>query len=42
VIKEGAKLIGRSAGNVRPPLVMPNDKESIELKQLIENIKKLK
>jgi len=42
LIKEGAKLIGRSAGNVRSPLVMPNDKESLELKQLIENIKKLK
>jgi len=36
LIKEGAKLIGKSAGNVRAPLVMPTEEESAYLKSLIE------
>jgi 5-dehydro-4-deoxyglucarate dehydratase len=35
LIKAGAKLIGRSAGDVRPPLVMPNDAEVAELEKII-------
>ncbi|MCB0633032.1 MAG: 5-dehydro-4-deoxyglucarate dehydratase [Saprospiraceae bacterium] len=37
LIKAGAKLIGRSAGNVRAPLVMPNAEETKLLEQIIEN-----
>ncbi|WP_338872759.1 5-dehydro-4-deoxyglucarate dehydratase [Spirosoma sp. SC4-14] len=36
LIKAGAKIIGRSAGDVRPPLTMPTDAELDELKKLIE------
>ena len=36
LIKAGAKLIGRSAGDVRPPLTMPTDAEIDELKRIIE------
>ena len=36
LIKAGAKLINRSAGNVRPPLSMPTASEIVELKQIIE------
>ena len=37
LIKEGAKLIGKGAGNVRSPLVMPTEKESQVLNDLIEH-----
>ena len=37
LIKEGAKLIGKSAGNVRSPLVMPKSNETEELKKIIRN-----
>ena len=37
LIKAGAQIIGRSAGNVRPPLSMPSATEMDELKALIEN-----
>lgn len=36
LIKAGAKIIDRSAGDVRAPLVMPNDAQSARLKALIE------
>ncbi|MBD2756678.1 5-dehydro-4-deoxyglucarate dehydratase [Spirosoma validum] len=36
LIKAGAKIIGRSAGDVRPPLTMPTDAEVAELKTIIE------
>lgn len=36
LIKAGAKLIGKSAGDVRPPLTMPTDAEVAELKKIIE------
>jgi 5-dehydro-4-deoxyglucarate dehydratase len=36
LIKAGAKLIGRSAGDVRPPLTMPTVSEVEELKKIIE------
>jgi 5-dehydro-4-deoxyglucarate dehydratase len=36
LIKAGAKLIGKSAGDVRPPLSMPTDAEIAELKKIIE------
>lgn len=36
LIKAGAEIIGRSAGNVRPPLTMPTEAEVAELKALIE------
>lgn len=36
LIKEGARIIGRDAGDVRPPLVMPNKEESQLLKSLID------
>ncbi|MDF7819837.1 5-dehydro-4-deoxyglucarate dehydratase [Runella sp. MFBS21] len=39
LIKAGAKLIGRSAGNVRPPLTMPTEAEVAELQQIIEQSK---
>jgi 5-dehydro-4-deoxyglucarate dehydratase len=37
LIKAGAKIIGKSAGDVRPPLTMPTDAEVAELKSIIEN-----
>ncbi len=39
LIKEGAKIIGRPAGNVRAPLVMPTEDESKSLAELIKNLK---
>jgi len=36
LIKAGAEIIGRSAGNVRPPLSMPTESEYEELKNLID------
>ena len=36
LIKAGAKLIGKSAGDVRPPLTMPSDADVAELKKIIE------
>lgn len=39
LIKAGAKLIGRSAGDVRPPLTMPTEAEIAELHQIIEQSK---
>lgn len=39
LIKAGAKLIGRSAGDVRPPLTMPTEAEVAELQQIIEQSK---
>lgn len=42
LIKEGTKLIGKSAGNVRSPLVMPNPNESKVLAQLIEKAEQLR
>lgn len=41
LIKEGAKLIGKSAGEARPPLVMPNEAESAILQGLIDKAKAL-
>lgn len=41
LIKAGAKLIGKDAGDVRPPLVMPNPEETAELQELIEVAKQL-
>ncbi len=38
LIKAGATLIGKSAGKVRAPLVMPNKDEIEELKNLIEEV----
>ena len=35
LIKAGAKLIGRSAGDVRPPLTMPTNAEVSELERII-------
>jgi 5-dehydro-4-deoxyglucarate dehydratase len=39
LIKAGAKLIGKSAGDVRPPLTMPTENEMAELKKIIEGCK---
>ncbi|MFN3378897.1 MAG: 5-dehydro-4-deoxyglucarate dehydratase [Runella zeae] len=39
LIKAGAKLIGRSAGDVRAPLTMPTEAEVAELQQIIEQSK---
>ncbi|TAE29993.1 MAG: 5-dehydro-4-deoxyglucarate dehydratase [Cytophagales bacterium] len=36
LIKAGAKLTGRSAGDVRPPLTMPTEAEVDELKEIID------
>lgn len=36
LIKSGARLIGKDAGEVRPPLVMPTPEEEAVLKELIE------
>ena len=41
LIKEGAKLIGKSGGEVRPPLVMPIPEESELLRSLIDRANKL-
>ncbi|MCR9064691.1 MAG: 5-dehydro-4-deoxyglucarate dehydratase [Cytophagales bacterium] len=41
LIKEGAKLIGQSAGEVRAPLMMPNPEESKMLEGLIFKAEKL-
>lgn len=35
LIKAGAQLIGRSAGNVRPPLTMPTEADFAELERII-------
>lgn len=37
LIKAGAKIIGRSAGDVRPPLTMPTEEEVKELEQIIRS-----
>jgi 5-dehydro-4-deoxyglucarate dehydratase len=37
LIKAGAQIVGRSAGQVRAPLVMPTAQEMAELEKLIEN-----
>ena len=37
LIKAGATIIGRSAGAVRAPLVMPSEQEVAALKLIIEN-----
>ena len=39
LIKAGATIIGKSAGDVRPPLSMPTEAEMQELKELIEHNK---
>lgn len=39
LIKAGAKLIGKSAGNVRPPLMMPTDSEIAELQIILDQNK---
>ncbi|MES2795848.1 MAG: 5-dehydro-4-deoxyglucarate dehydratase [Bacteroidota bacterium] len=39
LIKAGAKLIGRSAGDVRPPLTMPTEAEVAELQKIIDQSK---
>jgi 5-dehydro-4-deoxyglucarate dehydratase len=39
LIKAGAKLIGKSAGDVRPPLTMPTAIEVEELRKIIEQSK---
>lgn len=36
LIKAGAEIIGRSAGQVRPPLVMPKPDETAELERIIK------
>lgn len=41
LIKAGAQLIGKSAGDVRPPLIMPNANERNVLKDLIERAEKM-
>jgi 5-dehydro-4-deoxyglucarate dehydratase len=35
LIKAGAKLIGKNAGDVRPPLTMPTEVEVEQLRQII-------
>jgi 5-dehydro-4-deoxyglucarate dehydratase len=37
LIKAGAKIIGRSAGDVRPPLTMPTAEETKKLEELIQH-----
>lgn len=37
LIKAGAKIIGRSAGDVRTPLTMPTAEETAQLEKLIQN-----
>ncbi len=41
LIKAGAKIIGKSAGNVRPPLTMPGAQDEETLRQLIEAVKRI-
>ena len=41
LIKAGARLIGKDAGDVRPPLVMPKSEETAELQELIQVAKQL-
>lgn len=41
LIKAGAELVGKPAGPVRPPLVMPTDSEVGELEALIERFNRL-
>lgn len=36
LIKAGAKIIGKSAGDVRPPLSMPTEADYAELEQIIK------
>ncbi|MDN7131156.1 5-dehydro-4-deoxyglucarate dehydratase [Halomonas sp. MC140] len=40
LVKAGAALIGRPAGDVRAPLVMPSSAECKELEKLIDRVKK--
>jgi 5-dehydro-4-deoxyglucarate dehydratase len=37
LIKAGAKIIGRSAGDVRAPLTMPSEHEVRLLEEIIKN-----
>jgi 5-dehydro-4-deoxyglucarate dehydratase len=37
LIKAGAKIIGRNAGDVRPPLTMPTQAEVAELENIIKS-----
>jgi 5-dehydro-4-deoxyglucarate dehydratase len=39
LIKAGVKIIGRSAGDVRPPLTMPTEAETKELEKIISQSK---
>jgi 5-dehydro-4-deoxyglucarate dehydratase len=39
LIKAGAKLIGKNAGDVRPPLTMPTEAELAEFQRIIEQSK---
>lgn len=41
LIKAGARLVGKDAGNVRAPLVMPSEAECRSLQSLIEKAEKL-
>ncbi len=41
LVKAATQIIGRGAGNARPPLVMPTDEEMSELKKLIKKTKEL-
>jgi len=41
LIKEGATIIGRSAGSVRAPLVMPNEDERKQLENLVRIARQL-
>lgn len=41
LVKAGAELVGKSAGPVRPPLVMPTEEEVGELEALIERFNRL-
>ncbi|MBZ9569034.1 MULTISPECIES: 5-dehydro-4-deoxyglucarate dehydratase [Modicisalibacter] len=41
LIKEGATIIGRSAGSVRAPLVMPNEDECKQLENLVRIARQL-
>jgi 5-dehydro-4-deoxyglucarate dehydratase len=41
LIKAGAQLIGRSAGDVRPPLIMPNSSEIKELELITATVNRL-
>ena len=41
LIKAGADIIGKPAGSVRAPLVMPSEEEKNELQTLIDKAKTL-